>query len=238
MGHHRAAPNLEIQGHQRRLASKSQLTGATTGLCRCCAGRRRPVGERAQANGNHPIGIFSLSSTDLPRVITHLDTSKPTVLDLDVLSITGGSAIALTHLTYSPHSLDPSAPISSVPHSPTCTHKRTQAKTRKRKKKKNTRTHQFRRMAPKHTQDPIPEVESLADVYSSKEAVLQQGQRWDKITQTFQQQFQHKPTFIARAPGRVNVIGKYRTIHPALAVRVTLEPTSSALLPRHYRRTC
>lgn len=60
-----------------------------------------------------------------------------------------------------------------------------------------------------HTQDPIPLVNALADVYSSKDAVLQQGQRWDKLAQTFQQHFNHKPSFIARAPGRVNVIGEH-----------------------------
>lgn len=60
-----------------------------------------------------------------------------------------------------------------------------------------------------HTNDPIPLVSQVADVYSDKNAVLQQGHRWDQMTSQFQNDFNHKPDFIARAPGRVNVIGEH-----------------------------
>lgn len=59
------------------------------------------------------------------------------------------------------------------------------------------------------TSDPIPLVTKLEDVYSSHEAQLKQGQRWDALTKRFQESFGDKPQFIARAPGRVNVIGEH-----------------------------
>ena len=59
------------------------------------------------------------------------------------------------------------------------------------------------------TSDPIPLVTKLEDVYSSREAQLKQGQRWDALTKRFQESFGDKPQFIARAPGRVNVIGEH-----------------------------
>lgn len=61
-----------------------------------------------------------------------------------------------------------------------------------------------------HTDDPIPLVDSLSDIYSSSEAVLTQGQRWNSITDQFKQHFDGQPpSFIARAPGRFVIIGEH-----------------------------
>lgn len=58
--------------------------------------------------------------------------------------------------------------------------------------------------------DPIPLVSSLSDIYSSKEAVLAQAPRYDRLTKVFAEHFDgSKPDFIARAPGRVNLIGEH-----------------------------
>lgn len=60
-------------------------------------------------------------------------------------------------------------------------------------------------MAP--TQDPIPLVGDLAALYS-KERLVTEGQRWDKVRQQFEQSFGAAPQYIARAPGRVNLMGE------------------------------
>ncbi|CAO1639376.1 unnamed protein product [Sympodiomycopsis kandeliae] len=60
------------------------------------------------------------------------------------------------------------------------------------------------------TSDPIPLVDSLSSIYSSQSAVLSQGPRWDNLLSSFSQHFNgEKPSFVARAPGRVNVIGEH-----------------------------
>lgn len=58
--------------------------------------------------------------------------------------------------------------------------------------------------------DPIPLVDSLSDIYSSQAAVLAQGPRWKNLVEGFQREFDGQtPAFVARAPGRVNVIGEH-----------------------------
>lgn len=60
------------------------------------------------------------------------------------------------------------------------------------------------------TPDPIPLVDSLSDIYSSQAAVLSQGPRWKNLVDSFKAEFDGQtPAFVARAPGRVNVIGEH-----------------------------
>lgn len=55
--------------------------------------------------------------------------------------------------------------------------------------------------------DPVPLVPALAEIYSPAR-VAPEGQRWDALTSKFEQSFGHRPTYVARAPGRVNIIGE------------------------------
>ncbi|KAK6538766.1 galactokinase [Orbilia ellipsospora] len=54
----------------------------------------------------------------------------------------------------------------------------------------------------------VPQVTSLDEIYAP-EALLSQGQRWNQLAEKFQSLYGKAPDFIARAPGRVNIIGEH-----------------------------
>ncbi|UZJ57269.1 hypothetical protein CBS101457_006589 [Exobasidium rhododendri] len=62
--------------------------------------------------------------------------------------------------------------------------------------------------AEKTTSDPIPLVDQLSDIYSS-ERLVREGIRWEDLRSRFQQEFGSQPEYIARAPGRVNLMGDH-----------------------------
>ncbi|OAV96546.1 galactokinase [Puccinia triticina 1-1 BBBD Race 1] len=49
---------------------------------------------------------------------------------------------------------------------------------------------------------------SLGQVYTQI-SVTKQSTRWTKLTETFKNSYAHPPQFVARAPGRVNIIGEH-----------------------------
>ncbi|KIW14593.1 galactokinase [Exophiala spinifera] len=59
----------------------------------------------------------------------------------------------------------------------------------------------------------VPQYDSLSDVYpdlsAQDDTALSVRRRFLKLTNTFQQEFGHKPSFVARSPGRVNIIGEH-----------------------------
>ncbi|ORY91663.1 ribosomal protein S5 domain 2-type protein [Leucosporidium creatinivorum] len=55
---------------------------------------------------------------------------------------------------------------------------------------------------------PVPLATSLDEVYTPG-SLAHQGERWDQLAQTFEKEYGVKPQKIARAPGRVNVIGEH-----------------------------
>ncbi|KAF3918330.1 Galactokinase [Orbilia brochopaga] len=85
----------------------------------------------------------------------------------------------------------------------------------------------------------VPQVGSLAEIYAP-DALLSQAKRWDDLVQEFQRVYDCSPDFIARAPGRVNIIGEhidymlYQVLPMAVAVDLLIAvstlptPTSSA----------
>jgi len=56
---------------------------------------------------------------------------------------------------------------------------------------------------------PIPVFTNLDDVYQNFGTTLDHAVRWDHLAQEFQVRFGRKPSFVARAPGRVNLIGEH-----------------------------
>ncbi|KAI0950666.1 hypothetical protein AcW1_007917 [Taiwanofungus camphoratus] len=56
---------------------------------------------------------------------------------------------------------------------------------------------------------PIPIYTSLNDVHTDVETAAVQSVRWNALTDEFERRFGRKPAFIARAPGRVNLIGEH-----------------------------
>ncbi|KAE8227314.1 hypothetical protein CF319_g239 [Tilletia indica] len=59
------------------------------------------------------------------------------------------------------------------------------------------------------TFDAVPAVKTLAEIYPSAAALAEQGLRWDNLTKRFEEIYGRKPAFVARAPGRVNIIGDH-----------------------------
>ncbi|KIK39771.1 hypothetical protein CY34DRAFT_807886 [Suillus luteus UH-Slu-Lm8-n1] len=55
----------------------------------------------------------------------------------------------------------------------------------------------------------IPIFTTLKEVYGSLPTAAKQAKRWDDLAREFEIKFGHKPTHVARAPGRVNLIGEH-----------------------------
>jgi len=55
----------------------------------------------------------------------------------------------------------------------------------------------------------VPEVTSLDEIYPV-DVVLAQGKRWNSLLEKFQATYGRPAEFVARCPGRVNVIGEVK----------------------------
>lgn len=71
---------------------------------------------------------------------------------------------------------------------------------------------------------PVPVAASLSDIYP-KEALVIQGARWNKLLSTFQNTYGHKANFVARSPGRVNIIGEHidYSLYSVLPMAITAD---------------
>ena len=56
--------------------------------------------------------------------------------------------------------------------------------------------------------EAVPVRTSLADLYPS-DALVAEESRWSKLRSTFRSTFGHDPIFVARSPGRVNLLGEH-----------------------------
>ncbi|OSC97727.1 galactokinase gal [Trametes coccinea BRFM310] len=56
---------------------------------------------------------------------------------------------------------------------------------------------------------PIPIFTSLDKAFPDVETAAAQGVRFNAVVEEYQKRFGHKPSYIARAPGRVNLIGEH-----------------------------
>ncbi|KAG2154000.1 ribosomal protein S5 domain 2-type protein [Suillus clintonianus] len=56
---------------------------------------------------------------------------------------------------------------------------------------------------------PIPIFTTLKDLYGSLATAVKHAERWDELVREFHTKFGRKPTYVARAPGRVNLIGEH-----------------------------
>ncbi len=55
---------------------------------------------------------------------------------------------------------------------------------------------------------PVPVTRSLKDIYAN-DALLSQSRRWNELFIKFESTYGHAPQFVARSPGRVNIIGEH-----------------------------
>ncbi|KAH9481177.1 Galactokinase [Psilocybe cubensis] len=58
-------------------------------------------------------------------------------------------------------------------------------------------------------EQPIPIYTSLVDVFGAVEVSFRHATRWNNLAEEFERRFGRRPTYIARAPGRVNLIGEH-----------------------------
>ncbi|KAJ7340741.1 Galactokinase [Mycena albidolilacea] len=58
-------------------------------------------------------------------------------------------------------------------------------------------------------QEAIPVFTNLTDLYASLGTSLNHAERWNNLAEEFEKRFGKQPTYIARAPGRVNLIGEH-----------------------------
>ncbi|KAJ5235598.1 uncharacterized protein N7469_004766 [Penicillium citrinum] len=63
-------------------------------------------------------------------------------------------------------------------------------------------------------QELVPQTESIAEVYATDDASVnsvapEHQRRWSALIQQFNKQYNHRPDFVARSPGRVNIIGEH-----------------------------
>ncbi|KAF9065537.1 ribosomal protein S5 domain 2-type protein [Rhodocollybia butyracea] len=58
-------------------------------------------------------------------------------------------------------------------------------------------------------EQPIPVYTNLNDLYGSLGTSLNHAEKWNTVAEEFQRRFGRKPAYIARAPGRVNLIGEH-----------------------------
>ncbi|KAK4696248.1 hypothetical protein P7C71_g1645, partial [Lecanoromycetidae sp. Uapishka_2] len=63
-------------------------------------------------------------------------------------------------------------------------------------------------MSPRTMYDPVPVITDINDLYP-KDAVSSQEQRFERLKERFLDLYKKKPNFIARSPGRVNLIGEH-----------------------------
>jgi galactokinase len=71
---------------------------------------------------------------------------------------------------------------------------------------------------------PVPTANALQDIYTN-DALLSQGQRWDHLVTKFESIYGHKPEFVSRSPGRVNVIGEHidYSLYSVLPMAITAD---------------
>ncbi|KAG6005539.1 hypothetical protein E4U21_007865 [Claviceps maximensis] len=71
---------------------------------------------------------------------------------------------------------------------------------------------------------PVPIAKSLSDIYPSA-ALAAEGPRWNRLLATFQRVYGHQASFVARSPGRVNIIGEHidYSLYSVLPMAITAD---------------
>jgi galactokinase len=71
---------------------------------------------------------------------------------------------------------------------------------------------------------PVPVATSLEDIYTH-DAVAAQTKRWDALLSKFQTLYGHAAEFVARSPGRVNIIGEHidYSLYSVLPMAITAD---------------
>ena len=70
----------------------------------------------------------------------------------------------------------------------------------------------------------VPVAESLKDIYTD-DALYTQTYRWEQLLKAFKTQYKNPADFVARSPGRVNIIGEHidYSLYPVLPMAITAD---------------
>lgn len=70
----------------------------------------------------------------------------------------------------------------------------------------------------------VPQAAALADIYHQP-AIANQAPRWNSLVERFTSTYGHQPSFIARSPGRVNIIGEHidYSLYSVLPMAITAD---------------
>lgn len=70
----------------------------------------------------------------------------------------------------------------------------------------------------------VPLVKSLGDIYP-EDALAEQSSRWNTLYSSFQAAYGAEPSFVARSPGRVNIIGEHidYSLYAVLPMAITAD---------------
>src|SRR6478735_7637904 len=70
----------------------------------------------------------------------------------------------------------------------------------------------------------VPIAQSLKDIYTD-DALTSQSKRWNNLLSTFESQNGRPATFVARSPGRVNIIGEHidYSLYSVLPMAITAD---------------
>lgn len=70
----------------------------------------------------------------------------------------------------------------------------------------------------------VPVANSLADIYPNT-ALASEGPRWNSLLAAFEAAYGHKASFIARSPGRVNILGEHidYSLYSVLPMAITAD---------------
>ncbi|KAK3984736.1 ribosomal protein S5 domain 2-type protein [Cladorrhinum sp. PSN332] len=71
---------------------------------------------------------------------------------------------------------------------------------------------------------PVPVATSLSDIYTV-DAIGAQAKRWNNLLTKFKDTYRHEPDFVARSPGRVNIIGEHidYSLYSVLPMAITAD---------------
>lgn len=78
----------------------------------------------------------------------------------------------------------------------------------------------------------VPVATSLDDIYTP-DALPTQTKRWDHLLSVFQSTYGHPAAFVARSPGRVNIIGEHidYSLYPVLPMAITADALLAVSYP-------
>jgi hypothetical protein len=80
----------------------------------------------------------------------------------------------------------------------------------------------------------VPIATSLNDIYPD-DAIPVEKKRWEKLLSQFKEKYGTQAEFVARSPGRVNIIGEVLIKHNRVSIKLTTRSTSTIRSTKCYR---